>query len=60
MGANTPKHFMDAIRMNKHVYSKWALIGPVKIIFSGSQMMWTTVTTTLSRPLTGRKLDRAV
>ena len=55
-----PKHFLDAIQTNKHVLSKWALIGLVKIIFSGSQMMWPTVTTALSMPLTGQKLDRAV
>ena len=55
-----PKHFLDAIQMNEQVYSKRALIGMVKIILSGSQMMWPTVKTALSRPLTGQKLDRAV
>ena len=55
-----PKHFLDAIQTYKHVQSKRALIGLVKIILSGSQMMWPIVTTTLGRPLTGQKLDRAV
>ena len=55
-----PKHFLDAIQANKQVYSKRALIGLVKIIISGSQMMWPTITTALSRPLTGQKLDKAV
>ena len=59
-GANMPKHFMDAIQTNKHVQSKRALIGLVKIILSGSQMMWPIVTTALSRPSTGLKLDRAI